>query len=145
MSKQINEIIHTILQSKHPDWKIQLLSKWENIVGELKSRMAIAKVLDDTIFIGVYEVHWMQELYLLSPILMEKINKSLENPYIKNIRFKLIKEKIKKEKVEKKIKKSNKPRKMVKLSKQQTNALKKINDEDLRIALHSFLSRCLQP
>ena len=50
-------------------WQIQLVSQWHIIMGNLNSRVQLLKIEDDIINIGVTDSCWMQELYLLKPVL----------------------------------------------------------------------------
>ncbi len=117
-----------------------VLKNWESIVGNLKEKMRLEVVQDDLLIIGVYESHWMQELFLLSRHIQKKINDSLGDMRVKGIRFKLVEKKqIKKrpENISKQV-----AFKKVDLSEHQKQGLKKIKDENLRTSLLSYLYRC---
>lgn len=125
------------------DWRLQLFSAWPTIVGSLQTRIRLEKIQDDTVIVGVYESHWMQELFLLSRVLVASINKHLKEPYIKHIRFKLIEDQ--RLHAKKLITTQEKKELMVTtLAKNEYEALKNIDDIQLRTALQDYYLRCLE-
>ena len=112
------------------------------INGSLHSKVRIEKIYDDTLILGVFHSCWMQELYLLSPLLIKTINEKLDQPYIKQIRFKHI--------GIKELQKKNyhhgvaKKKKHVELTKEDESTLAKIADPALRDVLKAFRMRCYQ-
>jgi len=140
MVKALKDLIPSLF-AKHDKWKLDLLRNWQTILGPLSSKAKIEKILNDTLVIGVFNSCWMQELYLLSPLLIKTINQSLDKPHIKQIRFK------KKGTVKTKhlMLKQNTQMKILKelsLTAQQKKALESIKDPKLRTALEQFLKRC---
>src|SRR5579872_4876165 len=89
MAIYLKDILQSLI---HPEknWKTDLLYKWNEIIGPLHTKVRIEKILDDTLILGVFHSCWMQELYLLAPLLIKTINEKLDQPYIKEIRFKNI-------------------------------------------------------
>jgi CRISPR/Cas system endoribonuclease Cas6 (RAMP superfamily) len=84
----------------------------------------------------------MQELYLLSPLLIKTINEKLDQPYVKEIRFKHVGFKnLEKNKLVKKIIKKNKT---IQLTKEDEHSIAKIADPALRDALKAFRIRCYE-
>lgn len=121
------------------DWKLKLIKNWPEIIGALNNKVTLEKVTDDSILLGVYDSCWMQELYLLSPVLINSINKKLDQPRIKQVRFKQAGRK----KVKKLIqKKEIAPQKEVHLSSREKDALNDVEDPALREALKAFRIRC---
>jgi len=141
MANNIKKIMQTIWSEKN-NWKIQLLKNWPNIIGNLKSKVRLEKIQNDTLILGVYDSCLLQELYLLSPVLLKTINEKLEKPHIKRLRFKQAG--IKKTKKEKVYIKKTKTEKNIELTKKEKEILKKIKDPDLEKALIKFLTRCHQ-
>ena len=142
MAKKIKNIIHTVFSKKN-NWKIQLLQHWPKIIGELQTKVRLEKIHKDSLVLGVYDSCWLQELYLLSPILLKRINQKLENQTFKRLRFKQVG--IKKRKKIKQNKRGEIPvNKKVTLTSKQEETLKKIRDPDLCDALKNFLIRCYQ-
>ena len=69
-------------------WKYQLLRNWQNIFGKMSDKVYLERINNDVLVLAVYDACWMQELYTLSPLLISSINKALDKPYIKQLRFK---------------------------------------------------------
>ena len=141
MAQSVKNILDAYFSSQE-NWKIQLLKNWDTIIGKLKDHVCLEKVYDDTVVLGVYNSHWMQELYLLSNVILKTINDALDKPRIKKIRFKHIE--TKKKKIEKKEIKSVQSDVQISMivSRKELVALEKISDEQLRSVLYDFLMRC---
>ncbi|HLJ31395.1 MAG TPA: DUF721 domain-containing protein [Candidatus Babeliales bacterium] len=141
MAIYLKDILQSLI---HPEknWKTDLLYKWNEIIGPLHTKVRIEKILDDTLILGVFHSCWMQELYLLSPLLIKTINEKLDQPYIKQLRFKHIGIKQHKQTSHKPT--ITKKKKEVILTKQDECILAKINDPVLREALKAFRIRCYQ-
>lgn len=124
-------------------WKIKLLNEWPQIMGNLADKVSIEKMYDDNLILGVNNNCLLQELYLLSPVLIKTINEHLEIPRIKTVRFKHSTKQEKKSHVP-----VITPLAIVKpsyvLRSKEVQALQSIHDVDLKNALHSFLNRCQQ-
>ncbi|MFC1842708.1 DUF721 domain-containing protein [Candidatus Dependentiae bacterium] len=139
MAQNIKNVINTVF-SKQNSWKIKLLQNWPSIIGKLKSKVRLEKINKDSLVLGVYDSCWLQELYLLSPILLKKINEKLENQQFKRLRFKQVG--IKKNKQQKKPIKQEIEISVTKLTKREEETLQKIKDPDLCQALRDFLIKC---
>jgi len=140
MAVCLKELLHSLIRPEK-NWKTNLLYQWHDIIGSLHSKVRIEKIYDDTIILGVFHSCWMQELYLLSPLLIKTINEKLDQPHIKQIRFKHIGHK----EVQKNIKPNYvKKKKDVQLTKEDEKSLAKIVDPTLRSALKAFRLRCYQ-
>jgi hypothetical protein len=141
MVTHVKDIIKNVMgqgpQSEN-SWQMYLLSNWNTIIGNLRTKVKLEKIQDDTIVLGVYDSSWMQELYCLSNVLIHTINSKLDKPRIKKIKFKKA-EHIKSKKLEilpmKTIKK-------IELNFSEISALKNIKDKELSDALKNFLIRC---
>lgn len=124
------------------DWKLDLIANWPHIIGPLADKVSIESIDGSCITLGVCHPSWMQELYLMAPMLRDTINKHLKQPRIQEIRFKSISFEPTKKKIMPSVRQiKNKP---VTLSKQELNTLNQINDSQLRTALKNFLIRCHQ-
>jgi hypothetical protein len=139
MTKNIKDLLSSILQETD-NWKIQLLSSWQTIFGDLSTKVHLEKIHEDTLVLGVFDSCWLQELYLLTPVLLKSINKTLDQPRIKQLRFKTI--------GIKKAKKQSLPHKM-KMNTQEKifsvaehSALQKLKDPELSNVLKKYLLRC---
>jgi len=89
MSKRIGTFLPDIIPTEHL-WKIKLFGYWETIIGNLKEKVRIEKVTEQTLTLGVCHPTWAQELFLLSPMLKQKINTFFKEEKIKVIQFKTI-------------------------------------------------------
>jgi hypothetical protein len=134
----IKQLIYSIIQPKK-NWKTHLLYQWNDIIGSLHNKVRIEKIYEDTIVLGVFHSCWMQELYLLSPLLIKTINEKLDQPYIKQIRFKHISAK---KNIDKKTVTRNVTNQIIQLSHQDERALTKVTDPRLREVLKLFRVRC---
>jgi hypothetical protein len=141
MAVYLKELLKTLIKPEK-NWKTNLLYRWQDIIGALHTKVRIEKIYDDTIILGVFHSCWMQELYLLSPLIIKTINEKLDQPYIKQIRFKQISLK----KCTKNIteQSSLKKKNTIQLTAQDERSLAKIADPDLRNALKAFRIRCYQ-
>jgi hypothetical protein len=139
MSLQLKQLLQGVF--KQENWKLQLLANWDTIVGNLADKMRVDKIEGNTLYIGVYQSSWMHELFLLSAVLKKTINNCLDKPRIKHIRLKYAskKETTKKKKIVISKQIIFEP---ISLSSKEEHALVNIKDDELKEALHSFLSRC---
>lgn len=128
--------------NKSKQWKFTIMQEWKTIIGKLYSKVSIYKIYNNSIVLGVYDLNWMQELYMLSEVIKQKINAKLEQPYIETIRFKYITKKTKK-KNDNKSSNSEKIKEHMLTNKEEA-ALKKINDPELSQALAELLNKCHQ-
>lgn len=139
MTTPIKSILESLLCHTN-NWQLQLLQNWPLIVGSIRTKVQLLKIQEDTLIIGVQDSCWLQELYLLSPLLIKTINEKLDRPRIKKLRFKTVGISDQKEK-------KKAPTKKIVLSPRQLSAreeqtLAQIKDEQLRIALKDYLVRC---
>ncbi len=143
MAQQLKTFIDSLLKANQDEttpWKIQLLQNWSTILGPLSSKVQLEKIYDDTLVLGVFDSCWLQELYCLTPVIIESINANLEQPYIKNLRLKKIG---KKPPTQKRYVPTPIPFTLnIVLSAQEKAALRAIKDEELRNAMEAFLKRC---
>lgn len=140
MTTSIKTLLTPFFQSKQHDWKIKLLTQWPTIMGPLAQHVCIVKIQDDLLLLGVYDSSWLQELYLLSSDLLNTINQNLDQPRIKQLRFKQV------SRTTKKAPRQNVPIEQqdisISLTPREKMALHRIKNEMLRMALQSFLARC---
>ena len=122
------------------DWRFFLLTNWSSIVGNLHTKMRLEKIQDDMLVIGVYNMHWMHELFMLSRSIIKTINAKLDQPYVTKVRF-VIAEPREKQKA-KKIMKTSIPERSYTLSQRERKVLDGIKDTELQEALKNFLVRC---
>lgn len=137
MIKQINTLLTSFLPKE--TWKSTLLEEWTIIMGDLSGRVTLEKIYNDTLVIGVRDAAWLQELYMLSPVIIENINAHLDQPRIKQLRFKQV---VKKNRPHVTVAKKKEEARPIILNPQEEKTLQTINDEELRHALKNFLIRC---
>lgn len=137
----LNQLITHVLYGSN-NWKLHLVTNWRYIVGPLSSRICIEKIERDTLVIGVCDSAWLQELYLLSTILLQKINQALPAPHIKKLIFKQIGNRALNRQTQNP--KKNPKQLQRPLTAQERKALQAINDQELSSALYNFLLRCQQ-
>lgn len=140
--QNVKNILDSLLQPSihHEAWKLNLIKNWPSIIGSLHDKVCLQKIQATSVVLGVHDSSWIQELYLLSKLILKKINSHLDTPRILTLRFQCIEKKeiTKKKSVAVFIKKT------VNLKPQEYKALEKINDPQLSAALQGFLERCLQ-
>jgi len=139
--KKIGDFLPSVMTGPEA-WKMQLLRAWPTVLGDLTPLVSLEKIDNNTLILGVQDSCWLQELYMLSPLILKMINKNLDQPRIKALRFKT--RGIKKACEEKKLPTQKKPVIMRPLSARERAALETIQDAQLKEALQSFLTRCQQ-
>jgi flagellar biogenesis protein FliO len=139
MINPVKKILENLL-SHHNNWQLQLLQNWPTIVGSIRTKVQLLKIQEDTLVIGVLDSCWLQELYLLSPLLIKTINEKLDQPRIKKLRFKTVGITDKEEKKKAPLKRIT--TKNVQLSIREQETLNQIKDEQLRRVLKEYLMRC---
>lgn len=139
MTTPIKTILNTVL-SRHNNWQLQLLDNWPSIVGHIKTKVQLLKMYEDTLVIGVQDSCWLQELYLLTPLLLQTINQKLDRPRIKKLRFKAVG--VTDTKIKKKTPITRASVAPVQLSVQEQQMLASIKDGQLRAVLKDYLVRC---
>lgn len=141
MPQSIKSLFKTLI-SPEQHWKLNLLNNWATIIGAAGAHVHVEKISDDTVVLSVTDSCWMHELYLLSGLLLKKINQNLDQPRIKHLRFKQAGVRKKKSTIPNQ--KVTPIYKTVLLSPHEHNALTKIKDPHLSDALKQFLIRCYQ-
>ncbi len=139
--KNLKSIFSTIMPQT-ADWKLQLLSTWDTVMGNLASKVRLEKIQNDTLTLAVSDSCWLQELYLLTPMLIKNINAHLDEPRIKHLRFKKAGVATKKPALQPTS--QQKQHRPVTLTSQEQAALAAIQDPQLRSSLEQFLIRCYQ-
>lgn len=72
LDKQLHQVIYQLGGEKHRRF-IHLFMAWKQVVGELLAeRSHPIKIEHNTLFVGVENSAWMQELILLKPKIMHK-------------------------------------------------------------------------
>lgn len=141
MAQPIKTFLTPFIQSKD-HWKLKLLEQWQSCMGNLARRVTIEKIYDDTIILGVPDSCWLQELYMMAPTILQTINQSLDEPRIKEIRFKQVGRKTNGPVEPTGGRQQPSKHYTVVLSTAEKKALERISDHTLRSALEKFLIRC---
>lgn len=140
MSIPIKNIVHKVLtQNKNDAWKTTLITDWERIIGTLAPHVRLEKINGTTLTLGVYSACWLQELYLLSSMLITTINNQLGAPHVHQLRFKQIAKRVQKKKPES-FWNTNTTLRTLTEKEQQT--LASITDDSLRESLEKILRKC---
>ena len=141
--QNVKNILDSLLQpSIHTEaWKMNLIKNWPTIIGSLHEKVSLQKINATSVVLGVYDSCWIQELYLLSKLILKKINSSLDRPRIETLRFQCIE---KKEQIIYKKPAPPRPERTTALKPQEISALQKIQDPELSAALEELLRKCQQ-
>lgn len=141
MALPVKTILDELL-SHQDNWQLQLLNQWPSIVQSIKTRVHLLKIEPEMLTIGVQDSCWLQELYLLSPLLIATINQKLDQPRIKQLRFKALGTQEEKQKKDKTA--FVRAKRTVTLCPKEQATLASIPDEQLRMVLKNYLIRCYQ-
>jgi len=138
MLLDLKKVLNRCWTGKLTGWQLKIISDWPMIMGGICEQARVEKVLNDTLVLGVYDTCWMQQLHLLSGMIIKKVNNHLGHDYIKQIRLKYVQKhqfrKIQPNLVQ--------PGTSHNLTGAENLALKKIKDPELRSAIQNFLNRC---
>lgn len=140
MAKALHDLVATCLPTGN--WRLTLIKEWPIIFGPLSSRVFIESITDTTLVLGVSDACLMQELYVLSPLILSTVQKSIGNSFIKQVRLKRT-HMVTYQKPYKKMHISY-PIKSVTLTHAETYALECIVDSELKEALRMYCIRCHQ-
>jgi hypothetical protein len=143
----IKNFLEAIIPAEHR-WKIALFKNWDTIIGSMHDKVIIDKIEDHTLHLGVSHPAWAQELFLLTPVLKQKINSYLGSERIKTIRFKFLDfSSISSAKImqaERTEKAHAKPHVPYVLTDVEKATLEGITDTELRSDIEKFYARCKQ-
>lgn len=123
----------------HADWRMALIAQWPQIVGDVARYACIERIEGEILIIGVHNAVWLQELYLLAPVLRQKINQTLGKPLIKQIRFRHCNQHTVPQRKNTYVTTPHNNRPLT--SKEQA-ALNSLHDKELGTHLRNFLQRC---
>lgn len=139
---ELKSIIDSLPFFKY-NWKFTLLEQWPSIIGSLNNKVTLEKITDNSIILGVIDACWMQELYLLTPLIQSLINKSLDKPRIQKIIFKQRGTTQKKPFNMPNTRNRSSVLQHFPITKKELEALVNIHDDELRHFLTLFRNRCL--
>jgi len=137
----MKDLLGSVLTTKG-NWQIRLMKDWSLIVGDLHEQMRLERVLGNVLVVGVYDSHWLHELSMLSPLVMQTINEHLGGNFVVRIRFIV---------VERKEKKSEQPVSRerdlgmpeIAMNSRQEYVLRSVKDVQLQKVLEKVFYRCV--
>jgi len=148
MAKALKELLLGIIPQEH-QWKITLFKNWDEIIGPMKDKVIIEKIEESVLVLGVAHPAWAQELFLLSPMLKQKINKYLQTERITRIRFKFLdlpglrSDTLKKQAVSRVVEHDKQViSPVITLSDREKAMLESVHNRELRLSLEQFFQRC---
>jgi hypothetical protein len=141
MACTLKSLLNSVM-STEDDWRLRLVRQWPLIVGDLHGKMRLEKVAHDTVIIGVYDSHWMQELFMLSRVIIKTINEKLGANYVAKLRFILASAKEIRKKKQSDAPINQKKRSAATMSPAQRKALSSVKDDQLQTILQQFFERC---
>jgi len=142
MAHKVKDLLKSFIQQE-ASWKHLIIKNWHEIMGNLSDKVQLIRATKDTLVLGVHDSSWLQELYLLSPILIKQINQKLDQPYVKELRFKRL-ARPKKMSIQRTRAKKRNYAQSVKLNSKEEKILSAVQDQELKKVLRTFLVRCYQ-
>lgn len=148
MSKPLKSLLQQFIPQQAA-WRMELTKNWQSIIGNLYEHVRIHKIYNDALVLAVKDSSWLQELYLLSPLLIETINKNLDKPRINRLHFKNVGDFNATQALPTAPKVTVPTRKKWRIApthitRAQQEALDKVEDKELREALKQLLFACKQ-
>jgi hypothetical protein len=134
----LKDLLTHFLQSSDV-WQEKLIREWPEFVGELHTRMRLERIMQDTLYVGVYDVRWLHELHCLSVMLTAHINKKLGADHVKKIIFRPAKQK---KRIVKTPYEENVSALEQHLTQREKSVLDEIKDEELQNALREYRLKC---
>jgi hypothetical protein len=138
----IQNVLDSLLMRYEERWHVYLKQNWRTIIGDLHTRVCLENIQGSTLLLGVYDVHWMHELYLLSSVLIDTVNAQLEKPYVKQVRFSLAVPRSETKKPKQVVvRPARRPQRRA-LTAQHEQALAQIKDTELQRVMQQLLQLC---
>lgn len=133
------ECLNTALP-RSDDWQTSLARGWTTAVGELATHMRLEQIRGNLLIIGVYDSHWISELFMLAPRIVQEINGFLGGSYVAQIRFVLANQTVKQTSSQprKKMRDFREPISAMQMTARQAQILASIKDVQLHDALEKF-------
>jgi hypothetical protein len=127
----------------YTDWRFTLLKNWQTVIGPLHIHMRLERIENDTLIIGVYDVHWMHELYMLTRTIIRTVNQGLGGSHVRHLRFKLVERGQDKSRKKNTSNLSGSASHIRSLTPREQTTLERIKDPQLKELLYAFLLRAL--
>lgn len=141
VSQSLNTILQAIIPPEH-QWKLTLFKHWDEIIGDMRDKVIIQEIKDSVLFLAVSHPAWAHELFLLTPLLKQKINSYLVKDQIKTIRLNVKTFQPTGSQRKKVYNAEQAPLVNIPPSRQEQALLSRVANHELRDALCSFLLRC---
>lgn len=139
MTAPVKIVLDHIFAATSENWRLKLVQNWQEIIGPLAVHMRLERVEENTAILGVYDAHWMQELYMFSRTIVRTINTALGGQHIQQVRFKLVPRPSHAKEMSTTL---IRPRHITRpLNHRERKALDTIEDEQLKNALCAFLHK----
>jgi hypothetical protein len=130
--KQLKDIFNNINQITKYGWHYEFIKSWPTIARGLEEHMTIGKIQKDSVTLEVHDSSWLQEVHLLSPVILNRIQQFY--PVIQKIKV----TKISRKRIEHK----KEILSLNKITDQEKNVVKIVKDKDLAKALLNYYSIC---
>lgn len=140
VATSLKNTLDSLLHGYEDNWRFRLIKEWDSIIGPLHQHMRLEKIDGQTAILGVYDIHWMHELYLFSRTIIRTINTALGSAYITTVRFKIV---VRHTSVQADLVPPRKNDNHVSavLTSRERHALNVIHDDELKHALQAFLQK----
>jgi len=142
MISPLDALVKTFFKKHDRSWQMYLIQNWQTITGSLHSRICLEKIQGDTVVIGVYDAHWMQELFILQSMLIDMMNASFDKQHIKQVRFKLAKKRPELVQKSRQVVCHRTTRAPRSLTAAHEDALAAVKDQQLQKVLYTLLQHC---
>jgi len=142
-NNHIKHILNSLLVRQEQDWRLYVVQNWTTIIGNLHTKMCLEKVVGDMLVIGVYDVHWMQELHLMSTMIIRTINAKLGDNRVSKLRFVLVQRRTAHKKSIP-VQSNERNTKKIVFPQRCARVLTDIKNKDLHDALQKYFERCMQ-
>jgi hypothetical protein len=145
MSVQVRHLIAHIIPKQHR-WKMDLFQQWNSIIGSLRDKVRIEKIVGDKLILGVIHPAWAQELFMMSHVIKDKVNNALKQERIKEVRVRAVDFAEATQKTANRKRQydrlSTTTREVISLSWSEKKALSGVDNKELREELRKFYIRC---
>jgi hypothetical protein len=130
--KQLKDIVNNINQINKFSWHYEFIKSWPTIARGLEEHLSIGNILKDTVTLEVHDSSWIQEVHLLSPVILNRIQQFY--PAIQKIKVSKISKK--------RIAQKKEILSLNKITDQEKNVVKIVKDKELAKALLSYYTIC---
>lgn len=130
--KQLKDIFNNINKISKCSWHYEFIKSWPTIARGLEEHLSIGKIVKDTVTLEVHDISWLQEVHLLSPVILNRIQQFY--PVIQKIKVTKI--------TKKQLKQKKEILSLNIITDQEKNVVKIVKDKDLAKALLNYYTIC---